>query len=230
MIDGTLGMGYGVSCTSLLLRLGVTPAFASASVHAAKVFTAGVSGLSHLYLKNVDKKLFIRLVIPGAVGATIGAFLLSRVLDGDVVKPFIAAYLLVLGVIILVRSFGETIFKEEIKNVSPLGFIGGLLDAVGGGGWGPIVTSNIMRHGKSPLLTIGTVNTAEFFIAFFGTGVFLFFLGMEGWKTLLGLIVGGIIAAPVSAYFVRFIKPRFLMRIVGVAIVVTSVYTIWKSI
>ena len=230
MIDGTLGMAYGVSCTTFLLQLGVPPVLASASVHTAEVFTTGVSGLSHLYLKNVDRKLFIRLVIPGVLGAMLGAFLLSKILEGALVKPFIAVYLLLLGVLILIKAFREPLFKDEIKNVSPLGFIGGLLDSIGGGGWGPIVTSNILRRGKSPQLTIGTVNTAEFFIAFASTGVFLFFIGMEAWKTVLGLIIGGIIAAPLGAYFVRFIKPRPLMFIVGIVIIITSTYTIYKSL
>ena len=154
MIDGTLGMAYGVSCTTFLLHLGLPPALASASVHTAEVFTTGVSGLSHLYLKNVDKKLFLRLAIPGVLGAMIGAFLISKVLEGNVVKPFIAAYLLILGIVILVKSIREPLFKEEIKQVSPLGFFGGMLDAIGGGGWGPILTSNIINSGKTPQNTI----------------------------------------------------------------------------
>ncbi|HLF63303.1 MAG TPA: sulfite exporter TauE/SafE family protein [Saprospiraceae bacterium] len=230
LIDGTLGMAYGVSCTTFLLHLGVPPALASTSVHTAEVFTTGISGLSHLYLKNVDKKLFIRLVIPGVIGAMLGAFLLSKIFDGNLVKPFISGYLLILGILILIKAFKEPLFKDEIRNVSPLAFSGGLLDAIGGGGWGPIVTSNIIRRGKTPLLTIGTVNTAEFFIAFASTGIFLFFLGMEAWKTLLGLIIGGVIAAPLGAFFVRFIKPRPLMFVVGVMIIVTSLYTILKAI
>lgn len=229
IIDGTLGMAYGVSCTTFLLHLGVPPVVASASVHTAEVFTTGVSGLSHLYHGNVDKKLFLRLAIPGAMGAVIGAFLLSRVLDGNAIKPFIAGYLLVLGILILVKSIKEPLFKEEIKNVSPLGLIGGALDSIGGGGWGPIVTSNIIHKGRTPQITIGTVNTAEFFVAFFSTGVFLFFIGLEGWKTILGLIVGGVIAAPIGAYAVRFVKPRVLMFIVGLAIIITSAFTIITS-
>ena len=229
IIDGTLGMAYGVSSTTFLLHLGVSPAVASASVHTAEVFTTGVSGLSHLYLKNVDKKLFIRLAIPGIIGAIIGAFLLSKVLNGNAIKPFIAGYLLILGILIIVKSIREPLFKDEIKNVSPLGFIGGLLDSIGGGGWGPIVTTNIIHKGKTPLLTIGTVNTAEFFVAFFSTGVFLFFLGLEGWKTILGLIVGGVLAAPIGAYLIRFIKPRLLMFIVGLVIIISSAFTIISS-
>ncbi len=229
IIDGTLGMAYGVSCTTFLLHLGIPPVLASASVHTSEVFTTGVSGLSHLYLKNVDKKLFLRLAIPGIVGAVIGAFLLSHVFNGKTIRPFIAGYLLILGILILIKSIREPLFKEEIKNVSPLGFFGGLLDAMGGGGWGPIVTSNIIHRGKTPQLTIGTVNTAEFFVTFASTGVFLFFVGMAGWKTILGLILGGVIAAPIGAYLVRFIKPRVLMFLVGVLIIVTSCYNIIAS-
>ncbi len=229
IIDGTLGMAYGVSCTTFLLHLGIPPLLASASVHTSEVFTTGVSGLSHLYLKNVDKRLFLRLAIPGIVGAIIGAFLLSNVLDGKMFKPYIAGYLLILGILILIKSIREPLFKEDIKNVSPLGFFGGMLDAIGGGGWGPIVTSNIIHKGKTPQLTIGTVNTAEFFVTFASTGVFLFFVGMAGWKTILGLILGGVIAAPIGAYLVRFIKPRVLMFLVGVLIIVTSCYNIIAS-
>ncbi len=230
IIDGTLGMAYGVSCSTILLQLGISPAVASASVHTAEVFTTGVSGLSHLYFKNVDKSLFIRLAIPGIIGAVIGAFLLSKVLDGNVVKPFIAGYLLVLGILILIKSIREPLFKDEIKRVSPLGFIGGLLDAIGGGGWGPVVTSNIIHRGKTPQMTIGTVNTAEFFVAFFSTGVFLFFLGLEGWKIILGLIFGGVLAAPVGPYLIKFLRPRVLMFIVGIFIIITSCYTIYLSL
>lgn len=230
IIDGALGMAYGVSSTTLLLHLGVPPAIASASVHTAEVFTTGVSGLSHLYLKNVDKRLFLRLALPGIAGAVLGAFLLSKILDGGMVKPFISSYLMVIGVLILIKSFREPLFKDEIKNVGPLGFAGGLLDAIGGGGWGPIVTSNIIRRGKTPKLTIGTVNTAEFFITFSSTGVFLFFLGLEGWKTILALIVGGVVAAPLGAYLVRFIRPRLLMFLVGVVIILTSLISIYKAL
>ena len=229
IIDGTLGMAYGVSCSTILLQLGISPAIASASVHTAEVFTTGVSGLSHLYFKNVDKKLFIRLAIPGILGAMIGAFLLSKILDGNVIKPFIAGYLLVLGILILIKSIREPLFKDEIKNVSPLGFLGGLLDAIGGGGWGPVVTSNIIHRGKTPQMTIGTVNTAEFFVAFFSTGVFLFFLGLEGWKIILGLIFGGVIAAPVGPYLIKFIRPRAMMFIVGLFVIISSFYTIYLS-
>lgn len=230
LIDGTLGMAYGVSCSTILLHLGISPAVASASVHTAEVFTTGVSGLSHIYFKNVDKKLFLRLAIPGIIGAMLGAFLLSKVLDGHVIKPFIAGYLLILGALIIIKSIREPLFKDEIKQVTPLGFIGGLLDAIGGGGWGPVVTSNIIHRGKTPQMTIGTVNTAEFFVAFFSTGVFVFFLGLEGWKIILGLIFGGVLAAPVGPYLIKFFRPRALMFIVGLFIIITSCFTLYQSL
>ncbi len=230
IIDGTLGMAYGVSCSTFLLNLGVSPAIASASVHTAEVFTTGVTGLSHIYLKNVDKKLFIQLAIPGIIGAIIGAFLLSNVFDGDIIKPIIAGYLLILGIVIIIKSFRKLELKDSLKHLTPLGFIGGLLDSIGGGGWGPIVTSNIIQRGKSPQIAIGTVNTAEFFVAFFSTGVFLFFVGMEGWKTIVGLIIGGVLAAPIGPYLIKLIRPKHLMLLVGLGIVVTSCYTIYLSL
>lgn len=230
LIDGTLGMAYGVTCTTILLSIGVPPAIASASVHTAEVFTTGVSGLSHLHLKNVDRKLFIKLAIPGIIGACLGAFFISRVIDGNIIKPFIAGYLMFLGILIILKSLKKVFFKEEVKHVTPLGFFGGLLDSVGGGGWGPLVASNIIHKGKTPQLTIGTVNTAEFFVAFASTGIFLIFLGLEAWKPILGLIVGGIPAAPIGALVVKYIKPRLLMFLVGICIVLSSSYIIYLAI
>ncbi len=230
LIDGTLGMAYGVSCSTCLLHMGVSPAIASASVHTAEVFTTGVSGLSHLYMKNVDKRLFVQLAIPGMIGAILGSFLLARVFNGDIIKPIIAAYLLILGIVIIIKSFRPLKLKDQLKKLAPLGFVGGLCDAIGGGGWGPIVTSNIIKRGKSPQIAIGTVNTAEFFVAFFSTGVFLFLLGMDAWKTILGLILGGILSAPVGPLLIKYIRPKSLMLLVGIGIVLTSCYTIYLSI
>lgn len=230
LIDGALGMAYGVSCTTFLLNFGIPPALASASVHTAEVFTTGVSGLSHLFLKNVNTKLFFKLAIPGVIGAVVGAYLLSAVLDGGLVKPYIATYLLFIGIFILIKSFKVFKPKEEVKKVSLLGLTGGFFDAIGGGGWGPIVTSNLIFQGKTPKETIGTVNTAEFFVTFFSTGVFLFFVGIDSWKIILGLIIGGVIAAPLGALMANKVKPRVLMFLVGLVIIITSSYTIYKSI
>lgn len=230
LIDGALGMAYGVSCSSLLMNIGVPPAVASASVHTAEVFTTGVSGLSHLWLKNVNKQLFLKIAIPGIIGSGLGAYLLSDVLDGAKIKPFIAGYLLIIGLIILIKSFKTLKPKEEVKQVSMLGFVGGFCDAIGGGGWGPIVTSNLILQGKTPKETIGTVNTAEFFVAFISTGVFLFFVGIDSWKVILGLVVGGILAAPIGAVLANKIQPKIILFLVGCTIIITSSYTIWKSL
>ena len=231
IIDGTLGMAYGVSCTTLLLNIGISPKVASAAVHTAEVFTTGVSGLSHIKFNNIDKVLFFRLIFTGVIGAVTGAYLLSEIFDGNLVKPYIAAYLLILGIVILIKGIRNKMKEHtEVKRPELLALIGGFLDAIGGGGWGPIVTSNIINQGKSPKETIGTVNTAEFFIAFFGTGVFLFFVGVESWHVVLGLITGGVIAAPLGAYLTQKINKRFLMIMVGIVIILTSSYTIYKVI
>lgn len=230
MIDGTLGMAYGVSCTTLLLHLGVLPRVASAAVHTAEVFTTGVSGLSHIRFKNIDKKLFFRLVFPGVLGAILGAYFLSEVVDGNFIKPYVAVYLLVLGIIILIKGFRNKPKEHiEVKRAGLLALMGGFMDAVGGGGWGPIVTSNIINQGKNPKETIGTVNTTEFFVAFFSTGVFLFFVGVESWPVVLGLITGGVVAAPVGAFFASRVNKRTLMILVGIVIILTSCYTVYRA-
>ncbi len=230
MIDGTLGMAYGVSCTTLLLHFGVLPRVASAAVHTAEVFTTGVSGLSHIRFKNIDKRLFFRLVFPGVLGAMVGAYFLSEIFDGNLIKPYVAIYLLVLGIIILIKGLqNKPKIHIDVKRAGLLALIGGFMDAVGGGGWGPIVTSNIINQGKNPKETIGTVNTTEFFVAFFSTGVFLFFVGVESWPVVLGLIVGGVVAAPVGAFFASRVNKRTLMILVGVVIIVTSCYTVYRA-
>lgn len=229
LIDGALGMAYGVSCTSLLLNFGIPPALASASVHTAEVFTTGVSGLSHLFLKNVNKSLFFKLAVPGVIGSAAGAYLLAEIFNGNLIKPYIAAYLLIIGILILIKSFRVYKPKDTVKKVSLLGLTGGFCDAVGGGGWGPIVTSNLIFQGKTPKETIGTVNTAEFFVTFISTGVFLFFVGVDSWKIILGLIVGGVVAAPLGAIMATRIKPKILMLLVGLVIIITSSITLYKS-
>ena len=184
----------------MLLSMGLPPAVATASVHTAEVFTTGVSGLSHIYMRNIDKRLFFRLVFTGVVGAVIGAFLISNILDGKMIKPYISAYLIILGIYILIKSFRKIPSQPSNWKYAPyLGFVGAFFDAIGGGGWGPIVSTNLIDKGRSPKEVIGTVNTAEFFVTFFSTGVFIFFLGIDTWKPVLALIIGGVIAAPIGA-------------------------------
>ncbi len=232
MIDGALGMAYGVSCNSLLMSFGVPPALASASIHTAEVFTTGVSGLSHLMLKNVNKKLLFGIALPGIVGSFVGAFLLSKVLDGDLIKPYISAYLLIMGLLILRKSIKglQEAAKERHGKVSFLGLAGGFFDAIGGGGWGPIVTTNLIHRGNVPKETIGTVNTAEFFVTFISTGVFIFFLGVQSWQIVLGLIAGGVVAAPIGALLAGRLNPRLLMTLVGITIIIVSGLNIYKSL
>ena len=230
IIDGALGMAYGVSCSSLLMGMGLPPAAASASVHTAEVFTTGVSGLSHIVMGNIDKKLFLRLVVTGTMGAVIGAYLVSQVFDGKAIKPFVSGYLLILGFVILVKAFRKKREYTEVKQVPVLGFFGGFMDAIGGGGWGPIVTSNLIHKGHAPQKAIGTVNTAEFFVAFFGTGVFLFFTPIQFWQAILGLIVGGVLAAPIGALLIKHIPVKLMTIAVGLLVILTSSYNIYKAV
>ena len=230
LIDGALGMAYGVSCTSLLLWFGIPPKFASASVHTSEIFTTGVSGLSHIRFDNINKKLFFQIVVTGSIGAVIGAYFISDIFDGDLVKPFIAVYLFVLGVYLLYKAFKNgTDGTKKVKNPAFLAFAGGLLDAIGGGGWGPIVTSNLLRRGNSPRHTIGTVNTAEFFVTYFATAVFIFILEVQHLEIVLGLIIGGVIAAPLGAYIASRIDQKVLLILVGVLVIITSSWSIFVS-
>lgn len=230
LVDGTLGMAYGVSCNTLLLSFGVSPRAATSSVHIAEVFTTGASGLSHQRFNNLDKRLFFRLVITGVLGAVVGAYLISEVFDGKIIKPYIAAYLFILGVMILYKGFQKVQkVNKNVKYAEIIALFGGWLDAVGGGGWGPIVTSNLINQGNNPRQTIGTVNTAEFFISFFSTGVFLIFVGVENWRIVLGLIIGGVLAAPVGAYFASKVNKRTMMILIGSLIMITSIYTLYKA-
>ncbi len=229
IIDGALGMAYGVSCSSMLLYFGVSPRVASAAVHTAEVFTTGVSGLSHLRFGNLDRPLFLRIVFTGVIGAMVGAYLISEIFDGSLVKPVIAGYLLILGIVIIVKGIRNRQRPvSKVKYAEWLALFGGFLDAVGGGGWGPIVTSNIIHQGNDPRETIGTVNTAEFFVTFFSTGIFLVFVGIESWPVVLGLIVGGVIAAPLGAWLASKADRKVLMLLIGLLIILTSTLTLVK--
>ncbi|MCU0451233.1 MAG: sulfite exporter TauE/SafE family protein [Bernardetiaceae bacterium] len=230
MIDGALGMAYGVSCNTVLLSAGLPPALASAAVHTAEVFTTGASGLSHLYFKNINKRLFLRLALGGMVGAGLGAYALAEVLNGEFMRPLVSAYLVFLGILIIRKSFLPKPLNEKMRFLPALGFTGGFLDSIGGGGWGPIVTSNLINKGNCPKETIGTVNTAEFFITFASSGVFLFFVGIQSWQAVLGLVLGGIVAAPLGAYLVKLVQPKALMRVVGVLVILVSSYNIYKML
>lgn len=225
-IDGALGMAYGISSTSLLLSLGVSPAAASASVHIAEVFTTGASGLSHWKFGNVNKKLFKLLVLPGVAGAIIGAYILSS-FDGDMIKPYISIYLVLMGVVIISKALRKKKAKEKTRFVGPLALLGGFVDAVGGGGWGPVVTSSLIGQGRNPRYTIGSVNLAEFFIAASGASTFILMIGTGNWPVTLGLLLGGVLASPFAAYVCGKVNPKTLMIVVGIVIIGLSLRNVW---
>ena len=227
LIDGALGMAYGVSCSSFLMSIGVSPAASSAAVHVSEVFTTGASGLSHLTFKNVNKRLFKAMVIPGMLGAITGAYILTSV-NGDWLKPFVSAYLLVMGIIILRKATRKVIDKKRVRKVGVLALFGGFLDSIGGGGWGPVVTSTLLSHGRHPKYIIGTVNTTEFFVTFASAGVFTWFMGLQNLPIIIGLVLGGIIASPFGALLVGKIKPKTLMIIVGCLIIFLSLRNLIK--
>ncbi|GAB4453115.1 MAG: hypothetical protein OHK0029_05270 [Armatimonadaceae bacterium] len=227
IVDGALGMAFGITATSLLLTAGASPAIASATVHTAEVFTTGASAISHRLLGNVDRSLLLRLAVPGVIGAVVGSYLLAS-LPGDKLKPFIAVYLLFLGVRVLRQALKkEADAPEPVRHVGVLGFFGALLDAIGGGGWGPIVSSTLIARGGTPHLTIGTVNAAEFFVTLASSLTFLMTMGFQHGVTVLGLIIGGVVAAPLGAVLARRIPPRLLLALVGVTVIILSLRTLW---
>ena len=240
MIDGALGMAFGQISSTLLISIGVPPAAASASVHTAETFTTAVSGVSHILHKNVDWKLFGRIVVPGVIGGVMGAYVLTRI-DGDVARPLVLGYLALLGIYLLWRGATHRHTEREPKVVAPLGLVGGFLDAAGGGGWGAIVTStlswgaivtsNLLVQGASPRKTIGTINTAEFFLTVTISATFIAALGWEAFtRATVGLLIGGVVAAPLGAFFAKRVNADLLLTIVGLVVTVTSLFGLFRSL
>lgn len=232
LVDGALGMAFGVISTTLLVSAGappLAPAAASATVHTVECFTTGASGISHVLHRNVDWRLFARLVVPGVIGGVIGAYLLSN-LASETARPFVLAYLAAIGLFLIWRGTGHPPRPREPKVVAPLGLVGGFLDASGGGGWGPIVTSNLLIQGAEPRKVIGTVNAAEFFLAI---SISLTFLAALGWEAFtvatVGLLIGGLIAAPLGGYAAKKVPARGLMIMVGTVLTITSAWGIWRA-
>ena len=229
LIDGALGMAFGVSSTTILLSIGVSPALASASVHAAEIVTTAVSGLSHFSFGNVDINLVKKLLLPGVSGAVIGAYILSNV-PGEVMKPIISGYLLIMGIIIIYKAFKKPQPKEVKTHLIPLGLIGGFLDAIGGGGWGPVVVSTLVARGNTPRFSIGSVNLAEFFVALSASVTFFLTLSQVNWQVIAGLAIGGAITAPVAAYVTKRLPTQTLMYLVGILISLLSIRSILLAI
>lgn len=231
LVDGALGMAFGVITNTLLVSvLGVSPARASANVHVAECFTTATSGISHVLHGNVDWKLFSRLLIPGVLGGVTGAYLLTT-LDGDLVKPFVLAYLALIGVYLLWRGICLPPVSGTAKVVTPLGLFGGFMDAIGGGGWGPIVTSNLLIQGVEPRKVIGTVNSVEFFLTLTVSATFIYHLGASMFVgSMLGLLIGGVLAAPFGALLAKRIPHQTLMALVGGVLILTSGFGIWRAV
>ena len=217
LVDGALGMAFGVISTSVLLLFGVPPAAASASVHAAEVVTTALSGLSHWFHGNVDKRLFWRLAGAGIVGGALGAYVLTE-LPVKFAQPAVAIYLCAMAGLIVYKAFRKRPVVPVTAGVAPLGFAGGFLDAIGGGGWGPIVVSNLVARGNSPRHTIGTVNLAEFFVTLAISIAFFFTVAPTYFLTAAGLILGGALAAPLAGWMTKRLPTRLLMVLVGVVV------------
>jgi len=220
LIDGALGMAYGVSSTTALISAGLSPAIASASVHTAEIFTTLASGISHLKAGNVDWRVSLRLLVPGIVSGALGAYLCSTV--GSFLKPFVSLYLFAMGSLILIKALRRWSFPFKVRNIPLLGAVGGFFDAVGGGGWGPIVTSTLLAGGQNPQITIGSVNLAEFFVTVTEVVVFSSLIGLKYWDVVIGLILGGVAAAPLAAYTCKKLPARLLMIITASIIITLS--------
>ena len=233
LIDGALGMAFGVITNTLLVSvLGLAPARASASVHLVETFTTAASAISHVFHRNVNWKLFSRLAIPGVVGGVAGAYLLTNI-DAAVAKPFVMAYLIGIGLYLLWRAWemGHGHEHKPARYVGPLGLLGGFLDAAGGGGWGPVVTSNLLAQGTEPRTTIGTVNTAEFFLTVTVSLTFIVTLGLQAFTiAAVGLILGGLLAAPLGAVIAKKIPAKLLLALVGGLLTATSLFSLYKAL
>ncbi len=231
LIDGCLGMAYGVFLTSCLTITGLPLVTISAGVHSAEVFVTLASGISHLKLGNVEKDLLKKLIIPGIIGGILGAFSL-KLINGDIIKPVVSIYLFILGIRILFKAIKKTVKtkKETIGYINILGFFGGFLDAVGGGGWGPIVTSSLIAKGNTPRKIIGTVNLAEFFVTIVQSATFILLIGLTPIKLMLGITIGGIIAAPIAAWMCKKIDAKPIMIFVAITILLINSVNIVKWI
>ena len=230
LVDGALGMAFGVICSTMLVAvLGVPPAVASQRIHIVECFTTATSGISHLLHGNVDKRLFFRLLIPGMIGGVMGAYVLTS-LDAGLVKPFVLLYLSGIGLYLLWRGIMYPPQIREAKFIAPLGLVGGFLDAAGGGGWGPVVTSNLLIQGADPRKVVGTVSTVEFFLTLTVSAVFIYKLGLADVAgATLGLLIGGLAAAPIGAWAAKHFPAKTMLILVGIVLTLTSSYGMWRA-
>ena len=232
MVDGALGMGYGVTCTIALLSTGINLPAISGSIHTAEMFSSGVSGYSHYKFGNVNKKLFKTLLIPGVIGAIAGAVLLSTFGNeyAYIIRPILAVYTLFLGTKILLTAFRKNKESKKVKRVGWLAGAGGFLDSFGGGGWGPLVTSTLISKGRSPRYVIGSVSITEFFVTLASALTFFTILGVSHWQVIVGLIIGGTVAAPIAARLAGKLPIKTMFISVGVLVIFWSLRILVKAL
>jgi siroheme synthase-like protein len=230
LVDGALGMGYGVTSATILLTAGVPPAAMSGSIHTAEMFASGASGYSHYKFGNVNKKLFKALVIPGVIGAVLGAILLSKFGDSNAayIKPIVASYTMLLGIRILWNAFKSDQKKKKFKHYGWLAGFGGFLDSFGGGGWGPIVTTTLITKGRSPRFVIGSVSLTEFFVTLASAFTFFTMLGVTHWQVIVALVVGGLLAAPLAAKLAGKLPRKTSLILLGILVVIWSLKILVK--
>lgn len=227
LVDGAIGMAYGVLSNSFLLSIGLAPAPASASIHTARIFTTLASGTAHLKLGNVDKWLLKKLIIPGMIGGAIGAYLLSYA-PADLIKPIVSAYLMFIGITVVMNAIKLRPRRtSETRHIGLLGGIGGFVDSVGGGGWGPIVTSTLIVKGHNPRFTVGSVSLAKFFVTIVQTTAFILLLRSVNLEIIAGLAIGGVLAAPLSAYLCRRLPARAITLLAGLIVILLSARNIY---
>lgn len=232
MVDGVLSMGYGVTSATCLMSFGVNPVSVSAAIHTSEIFTTGISGYSHYRFGNVNKKLFKHLVIPGVIGAVLGALILVYLGEhfSKYLMPVIALYAGFLGMKILFKAFQADVKNKKVKRLGWLAGAGGFFDSFGGGGWGPIVTSSLISKGRSPKYTIGSVSLTEFFVTLSSAFTFFITVGVSHWNVILGLIVGGAAAAPIAARLAGKLPRKTMMILVGVMVMIWCTRMFIKSI
>lgn len=242
IIDGSLGMAYGITSNSILLSFGIPPVASSASIHTAEIFTAGAEGLAHLKAGNVDKHVLKYLILPGMIGAVVGAYILVNI-PGHYISPFVAVYLLIMGVLLVEKAFekkpliirGLIFFRDKLMKareerwghkLMPFGLVGGILDSIGGGGWGPLITLTLFFKGENLRKAIGSVILSEFFVTVTASAALLTALKLEYWQTIVGLIVGGLLAVPLGPFLTKKLPYKPLMIMVGGLVVILSIRTI----
>jgi siroheme synthase-like protein len=229
MIDGAIGMSYGVTSTTFSLSMGIPPASASMGVHLSEIMSCGIAGWMHYRMGNINWKLFKLLVIPGIIGAVTGAYLLSSLEHYSMyTKPVVSIYTLILGIVILSKAFNIKRKKsaDKVKRISLLGLGGGFIDAVGGGGWGSIVLSTLIAGGRSPIFSLGTVKLSRFFIAMMGSITFIAMVSSDHWQAVAGLILGSALASPIAAKISNKISTKTIMVSVGIIVILVSIKSI----